>query len=213
MFYCMVALTHCGPVDCVSGFSSYKVVRLGELCTAYAKHVADLLVAQHSYQQWFIKQQTFRLQLVPNRYKYSNLEYNRAQQASFEGCQCDHIPTPCSMQCIQNLGLAVVPLIAGEIVDYLGYLMLEIFFIACLWVALIAGTHTQVYTYWQSCTYCPRRLATYIYEGQSMPQGATQQALTIAVGLCGGGDWRFHWLFSILYPFMYSCWLASICTC
>lgn len=44
------------------------------------------------------------------------------------------------MQAIQNLGLAVVPIIAGHIVDYNGYLMLEVFFLAMLCIALIAGT-------------------------------------------------------------------------
>lgn len=43
------------------------------------------------------------------------------------------------MQSIQNLGLAVVSIIAGSIVDDRGYLILEIFFLACLSVALIAA--------------------------------------------------------------------------
>lgn len=46
------------------------------------------------------------------------------------------------MQAIQNLGLAVVPLVAGYIVDHNGYLMLEVFFCAMLCIALIAGTCT-----------------------------------------------------------------------
>lgn len=37
-----------------------------------------------------------------------------------------------SMQAIQNLGLAVVSIIAGDIVDSKGYLFLEVFFGACL---------------------------------------------------------------------------------
>ena len=45
------------------------------------------------------------------------------------------------MQAIQNLGLAVVPIIAGHIVDENGYLMLEVFFLAMLCIALIAGIH------------------------------------------------------------------------
>lgn len=49
-------------------------------------------------------------------------------------------PTVCRMQAIQNLGLAVVPLVAGYIVDHNGYLMLEVFFCAMLCIALIAGT-------------------------------------------------------------------------
>lgn len=43
------------------------------------------------------------------------------------------------MQAIQNLGLAVVPIVAGYIVDHNGYLMLEVFFLAMLCLALIAG--------------------------------------------------------------------------
>ena len=45
------------------------------------------------------------------------------------------------MQAIQNLGLAVVPIIAGHIVDNNGYLMLEVFFLAMLCIALIAGIY------------------------------------------------------------------------
>ena len=37
-----------------------------------------------------------------------------------------------SMQSIQNLGLAVVAIIAGKIVDSKGYLILEVFFMGCL---------------------------------------------------------------------------------
>lgn len=44
------------------------------------------------------------------------------------------------MQSIQNLGLAVISLAAGVIVDAKGYLVLEIFFIACLCLALISCT-------------------------------------------------------------------------
>jgi MFS family permease len=42
------------------------------------------------------------------------------------------------MQSFQNLGLAVVALIAGALVDNSGYLVLEVFFIDCLCVALMA---------------------------------------------------------------------------
>ena len=46
------------------------------------------------------------------------------------------------MQAIQNLGLAVITIVAGVIVDTSGYLILEVFFLANLCVALIAGeTH------------------------------------------------------------------------
>ncbi|KAJ8313236.1 hypothetical protein KUTeg_009213 [Tegillarca granosa] len=43
------------------------------------------------------------------------------------------------MQAIQNLGLAVISLVAGAIVDSSGYLLLEVFFLAWLCVALIAS--------------------------------------------------------------------------
>jgi len=43
------------------------------------------------------------------------------------------------MQAIQNLGLAVVSIVTGVIVDRAGYLMLEVFFLMCLCVTLIAG--------------------------------------------------------------------------
>ncbi|XP_035693514.1 major facilitator superfamily domain-containing protein 1-like [Branchiostoma floridae] len=43
------------------------------------------------------------------------------------------------MQSIQNLGLAVISIVAGSIVDQKGYLLLEVFFLAWLCLALIAG--------------------------------------------------------------------------
>ena len=46
---------------------------------------------------------------------------------------------PTSMQAIQNLGLAIITIVAGVIVDKSGYLILEVFFLANLCVALIAG--------------------------------------------------------------------------
>ncbi|GAB1862909.1 Major facilitator superfamily domain-containing protein 1 [Camponotus japonicus] len=42
-------------------------------------------------------------------------------------------------QAVQNLGLAVVSIVAGIIVDKGGYLMLEMFFLAWLWVSLITA--------------------------------------------------------------------------
>ncbi|XP_063376320.1 major facilitator superfamily domain-containing protein 1-like [Cydia fagiglandana] len=42
-------------------------------------------------------------------------------------------------QAVQNLGLATVILLAGVIVDKYGYLMLEMFFLGCLFVSLIAA--------------------------------------------------------------------------
>ncbi|XP_002740942.1 lysosomal dipeptide transporter MFSD1-like [Saccoglossus kowalevskii] len=41
------------------------------------------------------------------------------------------------MQSIQNLGLAVIAIVAGQMVDVKGYLLLEVFFLAWLCVALI----------------------------------------------------------------------------
>lgn len=43
------------------------------------------------------------------------------------------------MQAIQNLGLAVIAIAAGAIVDSKGYLLLEVFFLAWLCIALIAA--------------------------------------------------------------------------
>ncbi|VVD01759.1 unnamed protein product [Leptidea sinapis] len=42
-------------------------------------------------------------------------------------------------QAVQNLGLATVIILAGVIVDKYGYLMLEMFFLGCLFIALIAA--------------------------------------------------------------------------
>ncbi|XP_026281506.1 major facilitator superfamily domain-containing protein 1 [Frankliniella occidentalis] len=49
------------------------------------------------------------------------------------------------MQSVQNLGLALITLVCGIIVDNGGYLMLEIFFLACLCVALV--TTVVIYLY------------------------------------------------------------------
>ena len=49
------------------------------------------------------------------------------------------LSTPHSMQAIQNLGLAVVSLLAGMILDARGYILLEVFFLALLCGALITG--------------------------------------------------------------------------
>ena len=43
------------------------------------------------------------------------------------------------MQSIQNLGLAIVTLLAGMILDARGYILLEVFFLALLCAALITG--------------------------------------------------------------------------
>ena len=43
------------------------------------------------------------------------------------------------MQAVQNLGLALVTIVSGVIVDRAGYLVLEVFFCACLCLSLIAG--------------------------------------------------------------------------
>ncbi|CAH4005242.1 unnamed protein product [Pieris brassicae] len=42
-------------------------------------------------------------------------------------------------QAVQNLGLATVIILAGVVVDKYGYLMLEMFFLGCLFIALIAA--------------------------------------------------------------------------
>jgi MFS family permease len=43
------------------------------------------------------------------------------------------------MQSVQNLGLAIVPIVVGLIIDKVGYLILEVFFCVCLCCALILG--------------------------------------------------------------------------
>jgi hypothetical protein len=43
------------------------------------------------------------------------------------------------MQAVQNLGLAIVTIVSGLIVDKAGYLILEVFFLANLCIALITG--------------------------------------------------------------------------
>jgi len=50
-----------------------------------------------------------------------------------------------SMQSIQNLGLAVISMVSGEILDEKGYFMLEIFFAACVCskFACVAGCSTE----------------------------------------------------------------------
>ena len=50
------------------------------------------------------------------------------------------------MQSVQNLGLAVVPIIAGKILDTKGYLVLEVFFCACLCCKYVCVL------YWKSTT-------------------------------------------------------------
>lgn len=58
------------------------------------------------------------------------------------------------MQSIQNLGLAVIAILAGMILDTRGYLLLEVFFIACvscecaMWQRLV-----PVYTIVFCCLY------------------------------------------------------------
>ena len=43
------------------------------------------------------------------------------------------------MQSVQNLGLAIVSQVAGIISDKYGYLYLELFFVICVSIALIAS--------------------------------------------------------------------------
>lgn len=47
----------------------------------------------------------------------------------------------CSMQSIQNLGLAIISIIAGMILDTRGYLFLEVFFIACVSCKYVIWQH------------------------------------------------------------------------
>jgi len=49
------------------------------------------------------------------------------------------------MQSIQNLGLAVMNIFTGLILDSYGYFMLEVFFIICLEIALLAAAFLYVY--------------------------------------------------------------------
>ncbi|UJR07131.1 hypothetical protein I4U23_011419 [Adineta vaga] len=49
------------------------------------------------------------------------------------------------MQSIQNLGLALMNIFTGLILDSYGYFMLEIFFIICLEIALLASAFLYVY--------------------------------------------------------------------
>ncbi|XP_051966259.1 major facilitator superfamily domain-containing protein 1 isoform X1 [Xyrauchen texanus] len=51
------------------------------------------------------------------------------------------------MQSIQNLGLALISMAAGSILDNKGYLFLEVFFIACVCFALIAVVLLYLYDY------------------------------------------------------------------
>jgi hypothetical protein len=51
------------------------------------------------------------------------------------------------MQAVQNLGLGVVSLVAGGIVDWKGYFAMEVYFIACLIVAAIATVALLVVDY------------------------------------------------------------------
>lgn len=48
-------------------------------------------------------------------------------------------------QAVQNLGLATVIIFAGMIVDRYGYLMLEMFFLGCLFVSLICGVLIYIF--------------------------------------------------------------------
>lgn len=48
----------------------------------------------------------------------------------FEWCQWCYLSV--SMQSIQNLGLALISMVAGTILDTRGYLILEVFFCTCV---------------------------------------------------------------------------------
>ena len=49
------------------------------------------------------------------------------------------------MQSVQNLGLAVVPIVAGIVVDSGGYMLTEVMFCALLCLALLCGIALYVY--------------------------------------------------------------------
>ncbi|KAI2656612.1 Major facilitator superfamily domain-containing protein 1 [Labeo rohita] len=53
------------------------------------------------------------------------------------------------MQSIQNLGLALMSMAAGSILDLRGYLFLEVFFIGCLCLALLAVVLLYLYDYYK----------------------------------------------------------------
>lgn len=46
---------------------------------------------------------------------------------------------PIRMQSLQNLGMSVIPVAAGAIVDSSGYLFVEVFYMALLCVTLVSG--------------------------------------------------------------------------
>ena len=49
------------------------------------------------------------------------------------------------MQSVQNLGLAVVPIVAGIVVDSGGYMLTEVMFCALLCLALLCGIALYIY--------------------------------------------------------------------
>ncbi|KAK0158789.1 hypothetical protein PV328_009742 [Microctonus aethiopoides] len=56
-------------------------------------------------------------------------------------------------QAIQNLGLAIVSILAGMIIDEGGYFMLEIFFLSCLWISLITSVVIWISDYYSTGGY------------------------------------------------------------
>jgi len=52
-----------------------------------------------------------------------------------------------SAQAVQNLGLAVITLVAGKIVDSGGYLLLEVFFLG--WLCCMSGYYNLLF--WLLC--------------------------------------------------------------
>ena len=51
------------------------------------------------------------------------------------------------IEAIQNLGLALISLLAGHIVDKFGYKWLEVFFIGCLFLAMVS----TAFMWWVDC--------------------------------------------------------------
>ena len=60
------------------------------------------------------------------------------------------LPSPGFMQAIQNLGMALITMMSGSVVDNMGYLWLEYFFIFWLAIALLGTLVIWVMDYYGS---------------------------------------------------------------
>ena len=63
---------------------------------------------------------------------------------------CFFFPSPGFMQAIQNLGMALITMMSGWVVDKMGYLWLEYFFIFWLAIALLGTILIWVMDYYGS---------------------------------------------------------------